>query len=654
MTLLSIDLETFSSVDLKKSGVYAYVESPDFKILLFGYAFNDEPVRGVDLANGEEISEEVHKALTDPNIIKTAYNANFERVCISTSYSIKCPPEQWRCSSIHALTLGLPTNLEAVAKVMKLQQRKDIAGKALIRYFCTPCKPTKTNGMRTRNLPEHAPEKWRQFKGYNQQDVETERSVRKVLERFPVAGSEQRLWCLDQRINDYGVKVDVQLAKNAIDCDAAYKERLTTEAIGLTRLDNPGSVAQLKKWLFEVEDIKVKSLNKETVLELLKQTESETVKRVLELRQELSKTSVKKYLAMDRSRCRDNRIRGLLQFYGANRTGRWAGRILQVHNLPKNHLVDLELARSLLRLGEYDTLELLFDSVPRVLSQLIRTALIPSEGCRFMVSDFSAIEARVVAWLAGEQWVIDVFNGHGKMYEASASQMFHVPMELIVKGKPEYALRQKGKVAVLACGYQGSVGALIKMGALDMDLSEEELPRIISSWRKANPAIVKFWHDSERAAIKAVKEKMAVPLHHGLVFSYESGVLFIKLPSGRRLAYVRPKIEREEKFNKFGLTYEGPNQETKQWGRLRTYGGKIVENIVQATARDCLAEAMTRVDSAGYRIAFHVHDEVVLDVLNGQGSIEEVNQIMSESISWAPGLPLQASGYETDFYKKDW
>ncbi len=650
MTILSIDIETYSSVDLAKCGVYTYTEAEDFEILLFGYAFDDEPVQVVDLASGEPLPHHVLQALTDPNVIKTAFNANFERTCIAKHFGYRMPPWQWRCTQVHALTLGLPIHLEGVAKAMKLKQQKDTAGKLLIRYFSMPCKPTKANGRRTRNLPEHAPEKWEQFKTYCRKDVEVEREIRKALERFPVPPIEQRLWELDQKINDYGVQIDPDLVTNAITCDTQYQERLIKEAARLTGLDNPKSVVQLKTWLLEAEGLEVESLNKESVPELLKQTESDTVKRVLELRQEMAKTSVKKYQAMDRARCQDNRIRGLLQFYGANRTGRWAGRLVQVQNLPKNDLPDLDLARQLLIAGEYETLELLYESVPAVLSQLIRTAFVPAEGRRFIVADFSAIEARVVAWYAGEKWRLDVFNTHGKIYEASAAAMFKVPIETITKGNP---LRQKGKIAELALGYQGGVGALINMGALKMGLKEEELPELVNTWRQANPAIVQFWYDVERAAIEAVRDKTAVHLHHGLVFSYESGILFIRLPSGRRLAYVRPRIETDERFGKPALTYEGAEQGTKQWGRINTYGGKLVENIVQATARDCLAEAMLRLDAAGYKIVMHVHDEVVLEMPHSTGSLEEVCEIMSQPIKWAPGLPLQADGFECDYYKKE-
>lgn len=649
MSILSIDIETYSSVDLIKCGVYSYTEAPDFEILLFGYAFDDDPVKVIELATGETLPHAVLLAMNDPEIIKTAFNANFERTCIAKHFQLPMNPDSWKCTSVHALTLGLPNNLDGVAKVLNLKEQKDSVGKALIRYFSIPCKPTKANGGRARNLPQHNPEKWQLFKSYCGQDVEVERVIRKKLEPFPIPAFEQKLWSLDQRINDRGVGVDPNMIKHAIACDEQYQEKLLEEAVELTGLDNPNSVAQLKEWLLEAEGLEVDSLNKETVPALLKQTENDTVHRVLELRQEMAKTSVKKYVAMDRARCSDNRIRGLLQFYGANRTGRWAGRLVQVQNLPQNKIRDIDLARQLLLSGDYDTLELLFDSVPVVLSQLIRTAFVASPGCIFYDADFSAIEARVIAWFAGEKWRMEVFNTHGKIYEASASQMFKVPVESITKHNP---LRQKGKISELALGYQGGKGALITMGALKMGLAEEELPDLVTAWRRANPNIVKFWWDVEAAAILAVQEKRAVKMHHGLVFSYESNMLFIKLPSGRRLAYVRPKLI-DGQFGKPALTYEGQDQTTKQWKVLDTYGGKLVENIVQATARDCLAEAMVRLDAAGYQICIHVHDEVVIDAPIGERSIEDVSELMGQPISWAPGLPLRADAFETEYYKKD-
>ncbi|WP_312340212.1 DNA polymerase [Anaerospora hongkongensis] len=652
MKVLSIDLETYSSVDLKKTGVYPYVSSPDFEILLFGYAFDDQPVQIVDKARGERIPDIVLKALRDPCVLKTAFNANFERTCLHEYFRDEMPADQWQCSAVQALTLGLPHTLDGVSKVLKLpaDKAKMSIGKSLIAYFCKPCKPTKTNEQRTRNLPTHDLEKWNLFKTYCAADVEAERAARKLMLRFQPPEEERKLWALDQRINEYGVKVDQTLVAHAIACDTAYQKRLIAEAVELTGLDNPKSVAQLKKWLEDAEGIEIDSLNKESVPVLLKQTESDTVKRVLELRQETSKTSVKKYEAMARAVCPDSRIRGLLQFYGANRTGRWAGRLVQVQNLPQNKLKDLDLARQLLRAGEYEMLELLFGNVPGVLSQLIRTAFIPEEGSRFIVSDFSAIEARVIAWLAGEQWRLDVFASHGKIYEASAAQMFKVPIESIDKNSQ---LRQKGKVAELALGYQGGPGALVKMGALKNGLTEEELPALVKAWREANPHIVQLWWAAQKAAIEAVMEKSTVAFVKGIVFKFESGMLFIKLPSGRRLAYVRPRIEIDEKFQKPSLTYEGMDQETKQWGRLKTYGGKLVENIVQAVARDCLREAMFRADDAGYKIGMHVHDEIVCEVPFGFGSVDHLGELMGKPIPWAPGLQLRGDGYETAYYKKD-
>jgi DNA polymerase len=650
MKILCLDLETFGGVDLKKCGVYAYTESPDFEILLLAYAFDDEPVEIVDLAKGDLIPDVVLRALTDPAVIKIAFNANFERTCLAKYLNTAMPPEQWCCSQAHALTLGLPASLDGVAKCLNLSQQKMGEGKNLIRYFSMPCKPTKANGGRTRNLPEHDPEKWDLFKAYCKQDVEVERSIRKRLGNHPMSGQELELWFLDQHINDYGVRVDMELVKNAIQCDGLHQEKLTDEATHLTGLANPNSPAQLKGWLQDKHNIRVDSLAKAKVEELLKETDNPSVKRVLGLRQDMSKTSIRKYEAVDRAVCSDGRVRGLLQYHGAS-TGRWAGRLVQIHNLPRNNMGDLDLARRLLSSKNYEALELLFDSVPDVLSQLIRTAIIPSPGHRFLVSDFSAIEARIIAWLAQEQWVVDTFKDHGKIYEMTASKMFGVPLEHIVRGRPEYEFRQKGKVAVLACGYQGSVGALKAMGALNMGLSEGELPDIVAAWRKSNPNIVRLWWDVEAAALAAVKERAPVKMQYGLTFHYKKGVLFIRLPSGRNLAYVRPRIMLDERFNKYGLTFEGI--ELGKWCRIRTYGGKLVENIVQGIARDCLAESLLRLTAAGYKIAFHVHDEVVLDVSCGSGSLEEVVRIMSQDIDWAPGLPMRAEGFETDYYMKD-
>ncbi|MHB8061342.1 MAG: DNA polymerase [Ruminiclostridium sp.] len=651
--ILSIDIETYSSVDLIKCGVYKYVEAPDFEMLLFGYAYNDEPVQVIDLADFEAIPDNVMNDLVDTNVIKAAYNANFERTCIAKYFNLPMSPEQWRCTSVHALALGLPGNLAGVAEVLGLDAQKDATGKNLIKYFSIPCKPTKVNGGRTRNLPHHAPDKWAQYIAYNNQDVVVEREVRKKLEKFPVPDHEWDLWALDQKINDNGVRLDPILMNQAIACDNQYAKRLEIEARELTGLENPNSVAQLTGWLSERGLTVENGLGKEFMPGLIDSAEDDDTRRALELRQEMSKTSVDKYSAMERSLCSDERVRGLLQFCGANRTWRWAGRIIQVQNLPQNKLQDLDLARSILRNGEFELLEMLFGSPPFVLSQLIRTAFIPSDGCRFIVADFSAIEARVIAWLAGEDWVLDVFRGHGKIYEATAAQMFKVPIESIAKGKENYALRAKGKVATLSCGYQGGPDALVRMGALKSGLKEEELPGLVKGWRASNPKIVKLWYAAERAAVTAVKERRTVKLAKGVQYRYEKGWLFADLPSGRSLAYVNPQIKPDPKFEKDGLTYEGTDQIKKIWCRQKTYGGKLVENLVQAIARDCLAVSMMRLDETGYQIRMHVHDEVIIDEPKERDSIKDISSIMGKSIDWAPGLPLRADAYETEFYKKD-
>ncbi|MDR3565548.1 MAG: DNA polymerase [Negativicutes bacterium] len=663
MDVLSIDIETFSGTDLLKSGVYPYAEDTEFSILLFGYAFNTDPVRVVDLASGEQLPDQIYDALEDSRVLKTAYNAAFERICLSRHLrpwaltgGEYLKPEQWACTMVQALTLGLPGNLAGVAKVLfrgEQEKQKMSDGKALIRYFCNPCRPTMTNGGRTRNCPENAPEKWATFKDYCCQDVEVERAIRMKIAHYPMVDSERRLWVLDQQINDRGMRVDLPLVRQAVLCNEEDKARAMDEAVKLTGLENPGSVAQLKEWLFAETSEVVTSLNKETIPTLLKATENAMVRRVLELRQELSKTSVKKYTAMENAVCTDSRVRGLLQFYGANRTGRWAGRLVQVQNLPKNKYKDLDLARRLLSGGRFEMIDILFGGVQNVLSQLIRTAFIPADGCCFLVADFSAIEARVIAWLASEVWRLDVFAGHGKIYEASASQMFKVPIESITKASP---LRQKGKVAELALGYQGGPNALIKMGALDMGLTEKELPGLVSAWREANPNIVQLWYDAERAAIKAVREKTTVKLRRGVSFTYERGMLFANLPSGRSLAYVRPKMEQHPHLDKQSLTYEGMDQTTKQWRHIPTYGGKIVENLVQAIARDCLAAAMIRLDQNGYAIGMHIHDEAVIEIPDTGLSafeLEKACAIMGQPISWAPGLPLRADGFVCHYYKKD-
>ncbi|SJQ00525.1 DNA polymerase I [Clostridioides difficile] len=652
MRTLSIDIETYSDLDIKKVGVYRYVDSANFEILLFAYAFDNEEVKVIDLVNDEELPKEVIEALNDNKVIKSAFNANFERTSISKFLNINLKPNEWSCTMIKALTLGLPGSLDSVSKALKFNEDKQKMkeGKALIQYFCKPCKATKVNKGRTRNLPIHDMEKWNKFKEYCKQDVVVEREIRNKLSKYKTTEREIKLWYLDQRINDTGIKVDTELIENAIECDKRYTEKLTKEAIKITGLNNPNSPAQLKKWLSDKVGFEITSLTKESIPEILKQVDDENVVRILELRKLMSKTSIKKYEAMKLAKGNDNRVRGLLQFYGANRTGRWAGRLVQVQNLPQNHIEDLDLARNLLKEGDFDLIELLYDSVPDVLSQLIRTAFIPSEGHRFIVSDFSAIEARVIAWLAGEKWRLDVFNSHGKIYEASASQMFKIPIENIKKGSE---LRQKGKLAELSNGYGGSVGALISMGAIKMGLKEEELQPIVTAWRNANPNITKFWWDVDKAAKKAIKDRTIVEIQHGIKFIYNPGVLFIELPSSRRLSYLRPKIEPHTTFSGDKITYEGMEQTSKQWKRIDTYGPKLVENIVQATARDCLREAMFNITDAGYSIVMHVHDELVLDVDKKFGSLEEVNSIMRKEISWAKGLPLKADGYECDYYKKD-
>ena len=649
MNTLAIDIETYSSTDLIKSGVYKYVEAKDFDVLLFAYQFNNEPIEVIDLAQGEEIPHRIMDALFNMNVLKTAYNANFERTCLQKYLLRKLPSTEWECTQVKGSMLGLPLNLDAAAKALRLEQKKDTAGKALIKFFSLPCKPTKANGERTRNLPHHDIEKWNQFKEYCRQDVAVEKAINKKIAFFEIPANEKKLWRLDQRINDKGVLIDPVFVQNAIDFDINYRERLYTEAIALTGITNPNSAAQLKEWIEEQTGEAVKSLTKESVPVLLSEIDCQQVKRMLQIRQEMSKTSVKKYEAMMNVLCGDKRVRGLLQYYGANRTGRWAGRLVQVQNLPKNQLKDLDLARQLVKENDLELLEMLFSNVPDTLSQLIRTAFVASPGHRFIVADFSAIEARVIAWLAGEKWRLDVFNTHGKIYEASAAQMFKIPIEKVTKGSD---LRQKGKVSELALGYQGGPDALVRMGALKMGLLEEELPRLVKMWRNANRAIVNYWKKVEEAAIEAFTNGTVETVGNGIKFYTSNDILFIELPSGRKLSYLRPKLK-PNRFNSESLTYEGMDQTSKQWGSQDTYGGKLVENIVQAVARDCLADVMLRLDNAGYEIVMHVHDEVVLEMPERRGSVQEVNAIMGQQISWARGLPLTAESYETYYYRKD-
>ncbi|EOS40782.1 hypothetical protein C809_04354 [Lachnospiraceae bacterium MD335] len=642
--ILAADIESFSDVDLIKCGVYAYADSPAFEILLFAYSFDGGETQIIDLAQGEKLPAEVEEAIFDVSVTKTAYNANFERTCLSKHFGRYIPPESWHCSAVQAVMLALPRSLEDVGRVLGLDEQKMKEGKELIRYFCVPCKPTKANGGRTRNLPCHAPEKWELFKTYCKRDVDVEKSIRRKLHNFPIPESEMELYRLDQRINDRGVLVDMGLVEQAIACERLHKEVVTKRAYELTGLENPNSVAQLKGWLGDM-GMEAESLSKKAVAEMIAETDGE-VEELLRLRLLMAKTSVKKYEAMERSVCSDGRVHGLLQFYGANRTGRFAGRLVQIQNLPQNHLPDLELARELVKQGRFEDIELLFDSTPNVLSELIRTAFIPKPGCRFVVADFSAIEARVMGWLSGEEWVLDVFRGDGKLYEMTASRMFGIPMAEIGKGSSE---RAKGKVASLACQYGGSTGALVSMGALDMGLTEDELPPLVAAWRKANPHMVQFWWDVDAAAIKAVTEKQRTKVGR-IIFEYKSGILFITLPSGRKLSYVKPRMA-VNRFGRDGLTYEGIS-ENKKWSRIETYGPKLVENIVQGTARDLLAEAMLRVEKKGYPIVMHCHDEIIAEVPEGIGSVDEMCEIMAVQPEWAEGLPLRADGYQCNFYQK--
>ena len=643
MKKISIDLETYSSVDLGKNGVYKYAESEDFEILLFAYSVDDKEVKVIDLASGEIIPEEILSALSDESIEKWAFNANFERVCLSRFLGERLNPKGWYCTMIWSAYLGLPLSLEKVGEVLKLDKQKMNEGKALIRYFSIPCKPTKANGMRTRNLPHHDLEKWSTFKEYNQRDVETEMEIKKKLSAFPMPQSEWENYWIDQNINDRGILIDGILVDSAIKFDEILREENMDRAIELTGLENPNSPLQLKEWLNK-KGLEIDSLAKKDVESALINAEGD-IKEVLELRQELSKSSVRKYDAMKNVKGKDNRARGLIQFYGANRTGRYSGRLIQVQNLRRNNLKDLELARSLVKNRDYETMEILYESPSDILSQLIRTAFIPKEGTRFIISDFSAIEARVLAWLAGEQWVLDAFENGEDIYCRTASRMFGVPVE---KHGVNGHLRQKGKIATLACGYQGALGALKAMGGVEMGLSEDELQSIVDSWREANPNIVSLWWDIDSVVKKVVKTRTKEK-YKNLVISYEKGILFIQLPSKRRLAYPKAKIG----MNRFGgesIVYEGIVVGNK-WDKIESYGGKFVENIVQAIARDILAEAMMRLEKKGFNIVMHIHDEVVIE--SDSSSIEEINEIMSIVPSWAHGLILDADGFESEFYKKD-
>lgn len=655
MRTLHIDLETYSSVDLISCGVYKYVESEDFEILLFAYAFDDEPVKVIDLTQEDNrIPDEVCKTIYDEDTaIKYAHNAIFERLCLSREFGINLQPETWHCSMVHALMLGLPGALKDVGAALGLSEDKQKlrTGTALISYFCKPCKPTRTNGYRTRNLPEHAPEKWELFKEYCKRDVETEREISYKLDRLPIPDQEHRLWCWDQRMNDYGAKIDKELMRDVLSFGSINEDGMKKECRRITNGINLNSVSQLKEWISKKENRQINSLTKDDVIMLLQdETISSDTRRLLELRQEAGKTSVKKYDAIARALCKDERLHGILQFYGANRTGRWAGRIFQPQNLPRNAFEDIGLARELVKNKEFEIINLLYSSYNEVFSTLIRTAVIPPDGYMFAIADYSAIEARLTAWFCNEMWRQEVFATTGKIYEASAAQMFHVPIESVTKGSD---LRKKGKVAELALGYGGGVSALERMGGADMGLSEEEMQDIVNKWRLASPNIKKMWYQVQEAAYSAVQERKRVSVAHGVNYFYSSGILFAELPSKRRLAYVRPKLVKGKYGNE--LTYDGTDQKTHRWGRQKTWGGKLFENLIQAIARDCLARAMLELDEVGYKIIMHIHDEVVVEVPSGtaESCLKDIERIMGKPIPWAPGLILTADGFLSEYYRKD-
>lgn len=669
---LSIDIETYSDVDLKKSGAWKYAESPDFEILLFAYAYDDGPVEIIDFACGDEMDVQVLKDLTDSRIVKTAFNAPFEIACISAYFCMELDPAQWEDTMVQSLMMGLPGNLDGATKAIGASE-KDSAGTLLISYFCKPCKPTKSNGGRTRNYPGHAPEKWELFKAYNIQDVEAERDLRNKLSAMPSDNFrnkfERDLWVLDQEINNRGILIDMNFVDAAAECSRVEVERLMNEASALTGLNNPNSDVQLKDWMQE-KGYPVDSLGKDSVKELLRVVRDPDVRKVLELRAQFKRSSIKKYLAMKAVAGDDNRARGTFAYYGANRTGRWAGQKIQLQNMRKNELPDLDLARTIVKEKRYDELQLLFGDTQDTISQLIRTSFIPKDGHTFIVSDFSAIEARVIAWLANETWRLDVFKTHGKIYEASAAQMFKVDIDTIDKGSP---LRAKGKIAELALGYGGSIGALKAMGALDMGVEEDELQGLVDAWRAANPRIVKLWWDVGNKVVDAIdmggthyvnigsyigegydSETGETFNNHAkrITIRVKKGMLLITLPSGRDLCYYKPRLT-ENRFGSLSPAYWGVNQETKQWGLIETYGPKLVENITQAIARDCLATAIMRLAQQGYNTVAHVHDEVILEVPKDKANIEKINNIMSVPLKWAPGLNLDADGYQTDYYRKD-
>lgn len=660
MDHLSIDLETFSSVPIAKAGAQKYIASPDFEILLFAYSLNGAPPVCCDIAQGELLPDWVLDALCEPQCLKHAYNAAFEWGCLSKFMGRQLPPEQWRCTMFHGLYAGYPAGLDAAGRALGLPEdkRKLSTGKALIRYFCVPCTPTKSNGGRRRNLPNHDPSRWELFKEYNTQDVTTEMEIERRLSLITVPDWLQKQWETDLIINARGVTVDMDMVDGALEIGATVRERLTQEAVRISGLSNPNSVQQLSAWLEQETGEEVADLRKDTVAKMIAQApDIPEVQRMLEIRQELGKTSTKKYDAIEQAVCPDGRVRGLLQFYGANRTGRWAGRLVQVQNLPRTYTQPLELARNLVKQRKLDNLRLIYGSVPDTLSQLIRTAFVASDGNVLIDADFSAIEARVISWLAGEQWRLEVFKTHGKIYEASASQMFGVPIERIKKGNPEYALRQKGKVAELALGYQGGAGALINMGALDMGIPEDDLPDIVQRWRDTNKRICDLWYKMNSAAVEAISTGSSVGVGRLIVSCeydavHEVEYLTVLLPSGRKLYYNSPQIG----VNKWGgpsISYMGMDQTTKKWKRIETYGGKLVENCVQAVARDCLAQAIENLEVRGLPVVFHIHDEVVIDCRADTATLDDVVDIMSRPIPWAPGLPLNADGWVGGFFKKD-
>lgn len=662
---LSIDIETRSSVDIAKAGAYKYAQSPDFQILLFAYQFGEDPVEIIDFTDGETLPKELVSALKNPKVIKHAYNAAFEWYCLNRA-GFETPIDQWRCTMVHGLYCGYTAGLDATGKAIGLPQDKQklATGKALIRYFCVPCKPTRSNGNRTWNQPWHDPEKWKLFKEYCRQDVVTEHAILARLKQFPMPEKEQKQWQMDILMNAYGVRVDTELIEGALYIDGISTQELTDEAIRLTGLLNPNSATQLVPWLNEhsrkqeTDPDVFQDIQKATVTGALEKPGDlpEEVLQMLRIRQQLGKTSIKKYVAMDTAKGEGDRVRGLTQYYGANRTGRWAGRLVQMQNLPRNYIKTLDYARKVVKAKNYEGLRLLYGNVPDTLSQLIRTAFIPSEGNKFVVADFSAIEARVIAWLAGEQWVNEVFATHGKIYEATASQMFGVPVDRIAKGNPEYALRQKGKVATLALGYQGGTSALIAMGALQMGLTEEELPDIVHRWRQANPRIRDLWYAVENAALSVMQTAQPQAIY-GLIFALEGDLVYgqsfltVKLPSGRKLYYPKPFLK-ENQFGKLALHYYTVGQQSRKWEVASTYGGKMTENIVQAVARDCLAVTLERIAAKHLQVVFHVHDEVIIDAPM-ETTVDEICDLMAEPIPWAPGLILKGAGFESSYYMKD-